>query len=434
MHGEQTVPVSTKQLRSRAAKIATRSAHAPAGPRPQIECMAIATASKKKSITPKGLWWEAFRSGEHTDNSGRKASYAESDIDTMATRINSQVSGNFVPPIVLGHPKTDSPRTGGVLEAKAMGASPRRLWLRIGEMTPAFAESVNAGEYKYVSPAFYPDMGLRHLGVLGGVNPSVKGMEPISAYGEGEYAESDKPFKADEIRQYAEPMRIISAIRSALMQISWRMSSIGSQFSRLRDQEIAKGGSVEDADKIYPDYLIQSLTGFDLSDLVDVMTEDDEAAPAFSEDPNSTGERASAGGSAPPVPGSPDGGLGGAPSALEAENLRLQEQVREHGFKDAERAFSERLDGMQNAHRLHPKQRPAAEKLFSKILRASEGAGALEYSEADERFAELHELLDAMPSQVHLFSEHTPPTQPNPQKNALVADAEARTNRERTTR
>lgn len=349
-----------------------------------------------KSVTPRQPWVEAFRSGKHIDSFGVSHEYSEADIDTMAAKINAQVAGGFVPPIVLGHPESDSPRKGGVFEARTVGSEPRVLFLRADELVPEFAEAVQEGAYKYCSIAHYPDLSLRHLGVLGAANPAVKGMAPL-AFGEGMFAEADQGRTQEEIRQFTEPMPVMSAVRLAFARITWTIQDIGRAFAALRDSEIAEMGDVEKADKVLPGYLIASLSGFDLTELADALIQPPEepSAPAFAD------------------PGAP------APSALEAENARLRAALDAQAVEAGKRRFSERLDQLQGQGRLLPAQRPAFEALHGRLS----GAGA-QYAESEPAFAELEALLGSLPVQVQ-FNETVAPSIPS-SINPLCAEADSR--------
>lgn len=364
------------------------------------------TNKAPKSVTPRKPWVQAFRSGKHTDAHGVEREYSEGEIDRMAQAINAQVAGGFNPPIVLGHPRTDGPREGGVYGAVAVGSSPRHLYLYTDELVPEFAEAVEQGKYKYCSVALYPDLGLRHLGVLGGTNPAVKGLEPLAFFGEGMFSESDKGRTPEEVTLFQEePMSWTNAVGSALLSISWRLQSVGRIFSALRDDAIARGGSVEDADKIYDTWAIQSLSGFDLGDLTSVLT--DGAPSAFSE----------------PAPGD------------DPRMAPLQEQIKQlQTALDAERSsagarlFAERLDALAEQGRLTPPQRKALEDMHKKI--SASGTGTLQYAEGDPAFAELDALISSLPKQIE-FSE-LPHGRPTPSSNPLIAESVAR--RESATR
>lgn len=128
------------------------------------------------SITP----LQIFRTGTHTDQSGRTLTFTVSELQATASAYDPAL---HEAPLVVGHPATDAPAYGwteslavndGVLEA-----TPKQV-------DPQFSEIVNAGRYKRISSSFWlPDAPgnpvpgvyyLRHIGFLGAAAPAVKGL------------------------------------------------------------------------------------------------------------------------------------------------------------------------------------------------------------------------------------------------------------------
>jgi hypothetical protein len=103
------------------------------------------------------------------------------DIAAIAAAYNPQ---KYQAPVVIGHPETDSPAWGWVLDASAELDG---LWLDV-ELLPEMADLVREGRYKAVSVSLWmPDApgnptpgvwSLKHLGYLGAVPPAVKGLAP----------------------------------------------------------------------------------------------------------------------------------------------------------------------------------------------------------------------------------------------------------------
>ena len=125
------------------------------------------------------MWFEIFKTGEHTDSSGNKASYSEAELDKIATLYNSRLkeSDSFQAPVVKGHPKTDDPAFGWVEMLKRKG---NILFAKIKQLAPEIIEEIKQGRFKNISIALYPDMLLRHIGLLGAIPPAVKGLKPVS--------------------------------------------------------------------------------------------------------------------------------------------------------------------------------------------------------------------------------------------------------------
>ena len=170
-----------------------------------------------KSVTPRNKRVQILRTGTFKDMSGTEVTFSEADLDRITAKINKQVEGGFEPPICKGHPKHDDPRFGSVQGAVKEG---NNAYVIVDELSPTFAEACQRGEYKYCSPALYADGSLRHLGVLGAMNPAIKGMDPV-AFGEGMFAEMDKANGTDGIMVFMEPMDWQSLFGNALQRLVW---------------------------------------------------------------------------------------------------------------------------------------------------------------------------------------------------------------------
>jgi len=126
----------------------------------------------------KGLedWIEIFRGGRQTDGMGR-----EHDGDEIIDKaVNTFNAAEHEPPLVVGHPKDNSPAFGWVQELKtAVKDGVKVLLAKFRQVVPEFAELVKQGVYKKRSAAFYPDGRLRHVGFLGAAPPAVKGLADL---------------------------------------------------------------------------------------------------------------------------------------------------------------------------------------------------------------------------------------------------------------
>lgn len=131
------------------------------------------------SKTLNGKWIEIFRAGTHTDSAGNTRTWTEADLDNI---VNKYAPSRHEAPVVVGHPKDNSPAFGWVEGLKRSG---KVLLAKLKQVPPEFEEAVHEGRYKKRSMALYPDMTLRHVGFLGGQPPAVKGLADIE-------------FKADE--------------------------------------------------------------------------------------------------------------------------------------------------------------------------------------------------------------------------------------------
>jgi len=119
-------------------------------------------------------WFEVFRTGEHTDGSGRKKTWTEQDLDKIVTKYNEQ--SEHEAPIVIGHPTDNAPAYGWVESLKRVGDT---LFAKPKQLVKEFVECVKKGLYKKRSISLYEDGTLRHIGFLGAVPPAIKGLKDL---------------------------------------------------------------------------------------------------------------------------------------------------------------------------------------------------------------------------------------------------------------
>lgn len=232
---------------------------------------------------------QIFKPGKHTAMSGSTLSFSESDLKASAAAYDP---AKFEAPIVIGHPKTEHPRYGGI---KSLVYGDGILTGVPGDIDPVFSEWVGRKLYNNVSASFYtPDAPsnpvpgvyyLRHLGFLGAQPPAIKGLNP------GGIQFSDNEEGVVEFGDW-------TSVQNASL---WR---------KMRDFLIGEKG-LDVADSILPDYAVQSLEQNALQS--DPDDEADSPAPQFSETK----------------------GAGMTPEekarleALEAENTKLKQQAQD---------------------------------------------------------------------------------------------------------
>lgn len=125
-----------------------------------------------------------LRPGTFTDIHGTKVTFTQSDLDQVIASYDRE---SDPAPIVVGHPKIDAPAFGWIgslaMENGVLVAHP-------SEVAPAFAEAVEAGHYRKISPQLYPPSSpnnpkpgswyLQHVGFLGGAAPAIKGLGTVA--------------------------------------------------------------------------------------------------------------------------------------------------------------------------------------------------------------------------------------------------------------
>jgi hypothetical protein len=130
---------------------------------------------------------EIFKAGRHTAMGGETIAFSAADLDAAAKAYDPTL---HEAPLCIGHPEHDAPAYGWVGKLSfadgALEAEPHQV-------DPQFAEIVKAGRYKKISASFYlpdspsnPKPGvyyLRHVGFLGAMPPSVKGLKQVQFAG-----------------------------------------------------------------------------------------------------------------------------------------------------------------------------------------------------------------------------------------------------------
>lgn len=178
---------------------------------------------------------QIFKPGKHKCMSGEVIEFSAEMLAATAAAYNPDL---HEAPLVVGHPKLNAPAYGW---AKAVSFSDGLLTIDPHQVDPDFAQMVNSGKFKKRSASFFsPDSPhnpvpgvyyLRHIGFLGAVPPAVQGLKDAS------FADSD-----EGVIEFAD----------------WDQMTIAAMFRRVREFVIAKFGQ-EEADKVLPDYEINSL-------------------------------------------------------------------------------------------------------------------------------------------------------------------------------
>ncbi|MCX7736541.1 MAG: hypothetical protein N2319_07485 [Candidatus Kapabacteria bacterium] len=142
------------------------------------------------------MWIEIFKTGTHTDSAGRERNFTSEDISAIADKYNQSIavdkSGEA--PIVIGHPKDNTPAYGWVERLARRGEI---LLAKLKNLSPEIIEQVRQGAFRKVSVSLFPDLMLRHIGLLGAATPAVKGLKNIS-FAEGENTEIISDFNFND--------------------------------------------------------------------------------------------------------------------------------------------------------------------------------------------------------------------------------------------
>lgn len=134
----------------------------------------IAQAAAQDAAPRANPWIRIARTGTWTDSQGTPRTFTSADFDAIVRNYDPQQEEA---PLVIGHPETDSPAYGWVRALRRTGAD---LFAQLAQVPETVREVVQSGSYRYVSMALHPGgKRLRHVGLLGGVPPAIKGLGPV---------------------------------------------------------------------------------------------------------------------------------------------------------------------------------------------------------------------------------------------------------------
>lgn len=228
-------------------------------------------------------------------------------------------------PIVLGHPRTDSPAYGWIGSVMAKG---ELMLAEARQVHAEFAQAVANGSWKKISSAFYlpgspnhpipgsPFPYLKHVGFLGGTPPVIKGMASA------EFAEVSGP---EEGVFYAE---MGDGDGDELM------TSLGMALQNLREYILEKDGR-ESADQVLPQSLIEAVraSADELQDDVEEAGECEPTAMAMPGPMYAEGKKPEPCPTCGQMPADPEA----APMAKTKKPVDAAYAEREQGLADRER-------------------------------------------------------------------------------------------------
>ena len=176
--------------------------------------------------------WGLFKKGNHITEAGSPYPVDDAKLDQIVTATKKFPYQNNEIPIVIGHPKSDSPKWGSVLKDNIVRVGNEILGTP-NYLVPEFEEWIGKKLYDTVSIALRGDGSIRHIALLGGVPPAVTGLSPVH-FGE-----------ADTALQFAE--------FNELELSKWWFQGLAGLLRGIKNYLIDKEGQ-EKADLILPEY------------------------------------------------------------------------------------------------------------------------------------------------------------------------------------
>ena len=328
-----------------------------------------------------------FRPGKHIDSSGQEISFSEDDLKDIAASYNSEI---HEAPICCGHPKHDKPAFGWI-KSLCYDAAAKMLKAIPAQVNPEFAEMVNSGAFKKISPAFYspnsptnPNPGhftLRHIAFLGAQPPAVKGL------GSASFAETDNADIAFEL-EFSET------------ELAYNDKGISRLFRNLKNFLIGKY-SQEEADTVIPEYAIEEISSAAEHAINEVRTEpkaeyNEQTSPTIKQEEPADNEKA---------------------KAVEAENARLKAELLKSKSDKLSTENKEFCEKQVKAGKLLPAMKESVLSFMEDLSTLG-----LEFSEENTALASFKALISQLPAAVN-FSEVTPPAKDEtPQTASDIAD------------
>lgn len=308
-------------------------------------------------------WCEICKTGKFKAKNGKLVEVTENDLDKIVTEFSAQT---FPAPIVIGHPKDNSPAFGWVDSVKREG---NKLFAKFKDVVPEFAELVNQKVYPNRSLAYYPNHTIKHVGFLGGTQPAIKSLAPYQ-FSEDEEAEIIEFSASDD----------------------YKFRTIGNILQDLRDFLIERY-DIETADKLVSTWRIEDLKTIETAEAAVAFcesfekTEEPEAEPTVDEEPP-----------APELPAEFSEQI----NTANARIANLEAQIKQKEFEAKKKEHTEFCEGLVSEGKLTPANRATAMNL----LELASNAGVYEFSECGEANAEeqVKQFLSASPKAVE-FSE-----------------------------
>lgn len=171
------------------------------------------------------MWIEIFKAGTFSDSKGQTHTFGEEELERMVQIYNTQVEKNpsYEAPLVKGHPKDNSPAFGWVERLAKRG---KFLYAKLKSLSQDIIKEIKDGRFRRVSISMYPNLMLRHVGLLGGETPAVDGLRPIS------FVELDESLSFDYYNKVVD----FAELRQEIHRLELENSKLASQNETLRTQ------------------------------------------------------------------------------------------------------------------------------------------------------------------------------------------------------
>ncbi|RKZ64551.1 MAG: hypothetical protein DRQ99_15305 [Candidatus Parabeggiatoa sp. nov. 3] len=192
-------------------------------------------------------WIDIFKTGLQTSSSGDKEQWTEEKLDEIISNFG-QLDQNEVP-VVIGHPKMDSPAYGWVDKIRRVK---NKLQVKFRDLVPEFITGVKEKRWPNRSIRLaHTDKGWRliHVGFLGAAAPAVKGLKPIYNADITQYEDykimPDNDITNNDIPQTNEPIADYNSLIKLMKQQKQEFTEKLSQLEKSVNSERGEGNSFD---------------------------------------------------------------------------------------------------------------------------------------------------------------------------------------------
>jgi len=186
------------------------------------------------------MWIEIFKTGLHTDSNGQTQEFTAEDLDKIVQTYNTQIKddNSLLAPIVKGHPESNAPSYGWVEQLARRGT---KLLAKLKGLSDELINDIKDKRFQKVSISLYPNLMLRHIGMLGAATPAVKGLKPVEFTADfAEFSEINEDSSIIEFQsELASLQNENETLRTKLMEYEEQI--VVSNFNEFSDKIIQKG-------------------------------------------------------------------------------------------------------------------------------------------------------------------------------------------------
>ena len=170
-------------------------------------------------------WDQILKTGIHYDANGNKVEISKEDLHKIIEKFDPEKREI---PLVIGHPKINSPAWGWVNKLRVNSDILEAQYKDIvNEIKPILALK----QYKKKSVSLYPDKSLRHVGLLGATQPAIPGLKDF------QFMDNDKSILIEFNKEGNMPDNDNSLINSLKHQLAEKEKELKEKETQLTDNK-----------------------------------------------------------------------------------------------------------------------------------------------------------------------------------------------------